>query len=183
MWREWECARACEALPSDPVGRVRTYTTCREVVEDPICQEVLEQAARGAGARAAEMYAAVFSQGFADLAARWIATGKQRRRELEHPYGYVALGVLTFLAQRSMRATSIAETDGECLIEAVLPRNLLTVQGEFVVRLHAAGERVDVDAAVTVPGQLYDWGRANRTLTKLFATLDVRAAEFADRDL
>ncbi len=159
------------------------YTTTGQVAEDPRCAEMLKTAAGSRGARAAAVYAGVFRSDFEGIAARWIGTGTEATRVFEQPYGYIALAVLIFLAERRMRVTGIAEAHGEDLIEAVLPRNFLSSEGQLVVRLRADEGKVVLAAAVKVPGQLYDWGRSKRTLAKLVETVDTHVVTFHQRDL
>jgi len=165
------------------MGTVSNYTSIRQVVEDPQCAEILHIAGGSRKVRAAGVYNVVFKPDFEGWAARWIGTGKEARHVVEQPYGYVVLGVLTFLAERKMRLTAIAETSDEGLIEAILPRNALSIEGQVIVRLRADEGRVIIEAAVKVPGQMYDWGRSTRTLAKLFETVDAKVAIFYERDL
>jgi hypothetical protein len=165
------------------MGRVSTYTTIEQVAEDPQCVEILTTASGSRSARAAGVYSAVFKMQFEGVAARWIGTGKEAEHVFEQPYGYVALAVLTFFAEKKMQITGISEANDEGLIEAVLPRNFLSVEGQIAVKLRADEFRVITAAAVKVPGQMYDWGRSKRTLAKLFEAVDTHVATFHQRDL
>jgi hypothetical protein len=116
-------------------------------------------------------------------AALGVKTGKTQTHVVAQPYGYVLLAVLTFLAANAMPLTDVAETNGQCVIKAVLPSNPLTWKGHVFVTLRAEGQRVYVEAATKVPGQVYDWGRSRRMLGNLFQTVEARAASFQERDL
>jgi hypothetical protein len=180
------------------MGRVSTYTTYRQVVDDPQCQEILKWAAADADtqmsseeflASAAKVVAiplplgaigAGLSRGYAALGVR---TGKTQTHIVDQPYGYALLAVLAFLAASAMPIADVADTNEQCLVQAVLPSNPLTWKGRILVTLRADGRRVHVEAATKIPGQMYDWGRSKRTLGKLFQTVEARAATFRERDL
>lgn len=194
------------------MGRVSKYTNYRQVVDDPHCQEVLTWAAADADApMSAEQFLKIagrvvviplslvstgvpipfsgktfsatsvsMSRFSAKLGAK---TGKTQTHVVAQPYGYVLLAVLAFLAENAMPITDVAQTNGQCVIKAVLPSNALTWKGHVFVTLRAEGQRVDVEAATTIPGQLLDWGRSRRLLGKLFQTVEARAASFRERDL
>jgi hypothetical protein len=180
------------------MGRVSTYTTFREVVDDPHCQEILKWAAAEADtqmsgeeflASVAKVFAiplplgaigASLSHGYAALGVR---TGKTQTHIVAQPYGYVLLGVLAFLATNTMPIADVADASEQCLVQAVLPSNPLTWKGRVLVTLRADGQRVHVEAATKIRGQMFDWGRSKRTLSKLFETVEERAAMFRERDL
>jgi hypothetical protein len=162
------------------MGQVGAYTTYRQVVADPRCQEVLREAAADAGAYregAAKVGALKLDQ--SGVAGRFLKTGKTDTLLVEGSYGHVLLAVLAWLAARAFPLTDVADADGQC----VIPASLVSFGGQVVVTMRADGQHVHVDAAAKITGQLYDWGQANRTLKKLFGAIDARTATYRERDL
>lgn len=180
------------------MSSISSYTTYRQIVGDPHCQEILKWAAAESDAQmsgeefltsAAKVVSiplpvgtigASLSRGYAALG---VKTGKTQSHVIEQPYGYVLLAVLAFLAANSMPIVDVADRECQCLIQAVLPSNMFSWKGRVVVTLRADGQRVELEAATKIPGQLYDWGRSNRTLQKLFQAAQERASTFRERNL
>lgn len=180
------------------MGRVSTYTTYRQVADDPHCQEILKWAAADASTQmsgeefldsvakvvAVPIPAGAIGKGLSrGYAALGVTTGNTQTHVVQQPYGYVLLAVLAFLAANAMPIADVADTSDQCLVQAVIPSNLLSWKGRILVTLRTDGGRVHVEAATKIPGQMYDWGRSKRMLGKLFGAVDERAATFRERDL
>jgi hypothetical protein len=48
---------------------------------------------------------------------------------------------------------------------------LWSLKGELVVEVRAEGSATLVEAGLTIPGQVYDWGKSRRALVQLFDDL------------
>jgi hypothetical protein len=180
------------------MGAVSKYTTYRQVVDDPRCQEILKWAAAEAdtqmsgeeflssAAKVASIplplgaIGAGLGRGYAALG---VKTGKTQTHVVNQPYGYVLLAVLAFLAASAMPIVDVADTSEQAVVQAVLPSNPLSWRGRVIVALRADEGRVHVEAGTKIPGQLYDWGRSKRVLAKLLQAVDARASTFRERDL
>jgi len=77
--------------------------------------------------------------------------------------------VLCSLAQNSQRIRNIEQTDDACAIQASIPSDMWALKGDLVINVYKAGPNTNIDAALTIPGQAFDWGKANRVLDRLFA--------------
>jgi hypothetical protein len=123
------------------MGRINTYTTYRQVVDDPHCQEILKWAAAEADTQmsgeefltsAAKVVALPLplgaigtglSRGYAALG---VKTGKTQTHVVDQPYGYVLLAVLAFFAASAMPIVDVADTETQAVVQAVLPSNPLS---------------------------------------------------------
>jgi hypothetical protein len=177
---------------------VTTYLTYRQVADDPRCQEIVKWAAAGAET-------GMSGEEFLDIAAKVVAvplplgaigsglsraygalgvrTGKTRGHRLDQPFGYSILATLCFLGSRAMPIAGIADAEGHCLVQAILPSNALSWKGRVMVGIQAADGGSLVEATTKIPGQMMDWGRSTRLLRDLFEDIDRRSAEYRSQGL
>jgi len=177
---------------------VDSYLTYRQVADDPRCQELVKWAAAGAET-------GMSGEEFLDIAGKVIAvplplgaigsslsraygamgvrTGKTQGRKLDQPVGYSILATLCFLGSRAMPLAGVADAEGHCLVQAILPSNALSWKGRVMVSIQAAEGGSLVEASTKIPGQMMDWGRSTRLLRDLFEDLDRRGAEYGAQGL
>jgi hypothetical protein len=106
------------------------------------------------------------------LYASWgIQTGKTRSGFIPTPTGKVIVDVLCTLARTNRTLKNVRQATDGCVLEASLPSDLMSLEGEIVLSIRRETEGTHIDAATKIPGQLYDWGKSNRCLHKLFDDL------------
>ena len=82
-----------------------------------------------------------------------------------------------------MPISDVANAEGHCLIQAILPSSALSWKGRVMVSIEAAEGGSFVEASTRIPGQLMDWGRSTRLLRDLFEDVDRRSTEYRSRGL
>ncbi|NUP30920.1 MAG: hypothetical protein HOU01_04285 [Streptomycetaceae bacterium] len=85
------------------------------------------------------------------------------------PVGMVLVGVSCAMAETGYRLTQVLQGTDGCVLEAALPRNWATKEGSVVCAVAGNAQQAQVQSAVKVTGQLYDWGRGKRVLADLSA--------------
>jgi hypothetical protein len=105
-----------------------------------------------------------------------IKTGKERTQQVRAPVGKVLVGVLCSLARNGQTLRAVTQGTDGCLLEAALPSDLFSLEGELLVGVHRDGTQAQVSAATHIRGQLYDWGKSNRCLETLFSDVVREAA-------
>ena len=104
-----------------------------------------------------------------------LKTGKSHSERFDEPPGKVIVAVLCSLAQGGQELRkAISAADG-CVIEASLPSDICSLNGELTVVVRPDGAGTIVDAAATIKGQLYDWGKSRRALEHLFHDVTVHS--------
>jgi hypothetical protein len=100
-----------------------------------------------------------------------IGTGKTRAQVFARPAGGVLVALLCSLARngRTLRQASQAE-DG-CVIEAAIPSDMWSFEGDLLVTVQRRAEGTFVEAATKIKGQLFDWGKSKQLLDELFTDL------------
>jgi hypothetical protein len=97
-----------------------------------------------------------------------IGTGKVQTQTFELPPGRVLVGVLCSLARRGQALRSVEQATDGCVLEAALPSDMWSLEGDLVVTIRRAdGGGTRVDAATKVYGQLFDWGKSKGALRDL----------------
>ncbi len=105
-----------------------------------------------------------------------IRTGKKRQAVLNEPTGRMIVMVLCALAESGMPISEVHQGEGGCVVEAKLPSDLLSLEGQLVISIERAGRGTRIEAATNIPGQWFDWGKSSRCLEKLFNYVGNRAA-------
>jgi hypothetical protein len=111
------------------------------------------------------------------LLTRWgIKTGKHRTQQFPAPASKVLVRALCSLARHGQRLRNMTQAEDGCLIEAALPSDMFAFEGDLLVSVRRASIGAEVDAATQIGGQLFDWGKSNRSLDRLFEDLSRDAA-------
>jgi hypothetical protein len=105
-----------------------------------------------------------------------IKTGKERARYVQAPIGRVIVRALCSLARHGQKLCGVTQAVDGCLLEASLPSDIFSLEGNLLVTVRRSGSQVEVCAATHIGGQFYDWGKSNRCLDQLFADLAREAA-------
>ena len=106
------------------------------------------------------------------LLASWgIGTGKQREAIIAAPIGQTLCRVLCTLARHAHTLRKVNQGADGCLLEADLPSDLWTLEGDLLIAVRIQGERTLVQAATVVTGQFFDWGKGKRCLDRLLGEL------------
>jgi hypothetical protein len=177
---------------------VSSYVTYRQVADDLRCQEIMKWAA-------ADAETSMSGEEFLDIAAKVIAvplplgaigngaaraygalgvhTSKTQAHRLEQAFGYSILGTLCFLGSKAMPIADVADAEGHCLVQAILPSSALSWKGRVMVSIQAVEGGSLVEASTKIPGQLMDWGRSTRLLRDLFDDIDRRSAGYRSKGL
>jgi hypothetical protein len=98
-------------------------------------------------------------------------TGKVRREELAERPGNVLVALLCSLAQNGQQLRDIKQLATGCTLQASIPSDIWSLKGDLVLSVLAEGSLTIIEAATTIHGQVYDWGKSNRLLDRLFAEL------------
>jgi hypothetical protein len=98
-----------------------------------------------------------------------LKTGKTRCERLVERPGYVIVAVLCSLAQNGQKLGEVTQLADGCTIRAAMPSDIWSLKGDVVVTIRAEGSTTLVEADLTVPGQIYDWGKCKRALDRIFA--------------
>lgn len=105
-----------------------------------------------------------------------IKTGKQRCQQVQAPYARVMVRALCSLARRGQSLRRVTQAVDGCLLEATLPSDLCSLEGELLLSMRRVGSQAEVNGSTRIPGQIYDWGKSNRCLDRLFTDLASDAA-------
>lgn len=105
-----------------------------------------------------------------------IKTGKQRCQQLQAPFARVMVRALCSLARRGQSLRRVTQAVDGCLLEATLPSDLCSLEGELLLSMRRVGSQAEVNGSTRIPGQIYDWGKSNRCLDRLFTDLASDAA-------
>ncbi|MGE3241704.1 MAG: hypothetical protein AB7G28_17560 [Pirellulales bacterium] len=100
-----------------------------------------------------------------------LKTGKTRCERLAQPTGTVIVAVLSSLAQNGHQLGEVAQLENGVNLCAAAPSDIWSLKGELHIDIRAAGRATQIEAAYTIPGQLYDWGKSQRGLTQLFTDI------------
>jgi hypothetical protein len=101
-------------------------------------------------------------------------TNKQRDARIPLPVGEVLVRVLCSLARKGQKIRGVTQGADGCVIEATQPSDIWSLEGTFLItvrRCPDAPGATEISATATVTGQLYDWGKNQRTLDGLFTDL------------
>jgi hypothetical protein len=99
-------------------------------------------------------------------------TGKRQDSLLPAPTGRVLVALLQSLAVNGREIKKVHQCSDGCIVQAALPSNLFSLEGELLVTVRRQGTGTYVEAVTRIPGQLYDWGKSTRCLQGLFEELN-----------
>lgn len=100
-----------------------------------------------------------------------LRTGKTRSERLAQPTGAVIVAALCSLAQNGHQLGEVTQLENGVTLRAAAPSDFWSLKGEVHLDIRAAGSVTQIEAAYTIPGQIYDWGKSQRGLTQLFTDL------------
>jgi hypothetical protein len=104
-----------------------------------------------------------------------LKTGKSRTERVAQPPGAVIVAILCSLAEHGQKLGEVTQHAAGCTIRAALPSDMFSLKGDLVVDVRAESSAprstTIVEAAITIPGQIYDWGKSKRGLEHLFVDL------------
>lgn len=102
-----------------------------------------------------------------------IRASHTRSADLSIPPGLVIATALCSFASYGQTVQSAQQYDDGCLLEATLPSELRAWAGVLYVAISVTADDVThVNGAVTVKGQMFDWGEGVKKLDHLFADLN-----------
>ena len=105
-----------------------------------------------------------------------VKTGKQESRQVPAPAGQVLVRTLCSLARNGQSLRNVAQATDGCLLEAALPSDLFSLEGDLLISVRRQHAASDVSATVRIGGQFFDWGKSRRCLGQLFDDLARDAA-------
>lgn len=100
-----------------------------------------------------------------------LKTGKVRRERIAQAPGNVLVGLLCSLAQNGQQLRDIKQLSDGCTLQAALPSDIWSFEGDLLLTVLAESGETVVEASTTIRGAIYDWGKSNRALDRLFADL------------
>lgn len=103
-------------------------------------------------------------------------TGKTRSASFNNPPGKILVALLCSLARNGRKVCRVQQGQDGCVIEAIIPSDLWSWEGNLVVSVQSKGDDTYVEAATVIKGQLYDWGKSNRCIEELFSDLSMTPA-------
>ena len=102
-----------------------------------------------------------------------LKTGQEFSETLPSPPGTVIVSALCSMARRGQKLQQVRQLDDGCLLEATLPSDLWSFEGDLYLSVRKADSGTRVDGATKIKGQLFDWGKSKRCLQTLFS--DIKA--------
>jgi hypothetical protein len=101
-----------------------------------------------------------------------IRASHTRSADLSIPPGLVIATALCSFARYGQTLQGAQQYDDGCLLEATLPSELTAWAGTLYIGISVASAGVThVSGAVTIKGQMFDWGEGVKKLDHLFADL------------
>ena len=100
-----------------------------------------------------------------------LKTGKTRSERMVERPGTVIVAVLCSLAQNAQQIREATSATNGCTITAAIPSDMWSLNGDLVVTVRTEGKITVVESGLTIPGQMYDWGKCNRVLDRLYDEL------------
>jgi hypothetical protein len=100
--------------------------------------------------------------------ASWgIEMKRTRSQTFAHPVGKTIVAVLCSLARTGRKLKEVHQGEDGCIVEALLPSDMWSWEGEILVTIQRASHGSHVSAATRVPGSLFDWGKSSKCLDDL----------------
>ncbi len=100
-----------------------------------------------------------------------IKTGKELREVVRLPIGLTIASVLCSFAKNGQDFLSAQQIEMGCVLKAELPSSVCSLKGSLTVFLVKRQVATEVLASTVIPGQVYDWGKSQRCLQRLFQDL------------
>jgi hypothetical protein len=96
---------------------------------------------------------------------------KTRVERLSGPPGKVIVAMLCSLAKNGQKLGQVEQESSGCTLHAAMPSDMWSLRGDLAITIRAEGFTTVVEAGLTIPGQVYDWGKSQRALRQLFGDL------------
>ncbi len=100
-----------------------------------------------------------------------IKTSRHSQGIFDAPPRCVMLAVLCTLAAKGMVVAKVHQDTDKCSLIADIPPGLITNRGQMAILIAAHDAYVQVSFATTISGQWYDWGKSERMMDDLFASI------------
>jgi hypothetical protein len=127
-------------------------------------REVANLLASMAGVPSSMLYVGM-KAGFSLGSAFGLKSRKRRERRFFAPYVPTVLAVVLAVHHESLRLTALSDTARGSAVEAELPTDMYSLGGSFTCEILDEGpEHTLLRAATQIKGQLFDWGKGQRTL-------------------
>jgi hypothetical protein len=178
-----------ESAPPMPVGNWEDDVDPKTLFERPEVREMIERSAAGAKKPVpVEEYFKLYDKlGVLPISAGtlvgiaqpfWaklgVKTGKTRSETIASPPGRVLAALFCSLASKGRKVIDTQRGSDGCVVTAELPADLFAMAGEVVVAVQRVSGGTKVEAATSIKGQYFDWGKSTRCLNELFD--DLRSA-------
>ena len=82
------------------------------------------------------------------------------------------MAAICSLARYGRALTQVHQGEDGCVLEAVIPRTMCSLEGELIISIRRDQGGSQVEAATKIPGQLFDWGKSKQCLNQLFEDLE-----------
>jgi len=100
-----------------------------------------------------------------------IGTGKTRAQVFPRPTGGVLVALLCSLARNGRTLKQASQAEDGCVIEAAIPSDMWSFEGDLLVTVERRAEGTFVEAATKIKGQMFDWGKSTRLLDRVLGAL------------
>jgi hypothetical protein len=97
-----------------------------------------------------------------------IQTSKTRKEVFALPSGKTLVAAVCSLARHGQPVNRVEQGADGCVLEAGLPSDIWSFGGDLIVTVQRLEQGSSVEAATAIKGQMYDWGKSDRALDKLF---------------
>jgi len=97
---------------------------------------------------------------------------KKRRSEITFPPGKTIVNLLCLFAESGQKVINVEQAEDGCMIEAAIPSDIFSWEGTVLVVVQHHHKGTLVEATTTIKGQMYDFGKSERYLDKLFKCIN-----------
>jgi hypothetical protein len=97
-----------------------------------------------------------------------VKTGCTRSATFQESPATMLVAVLCSLAQNGQMLRNVSQASDGCLIEAQVPSDIWSLAAELQIAVRPVNDGTEIEAAVTVKGQYYDWGKSRRVIGQIF---------------
>jgi hypothetical protein len=102
-------------------------------------------------------------------------TGCARSATFHELPGTMLVAILCSLAQNGHKLQTVTQASDGCVIDAQVPSDIWSLAAELRIALQPVEEGTLIDAAVTVKGQYFDWGKSRRAIDRIFSDITTLA--------
>ncbi len=169
--RDWSLETRCDVLVRQPAVREQISMASAQAKAHMTGEEFLRRADKIVGPLTGipvrlSTVAKLIVPVYANLGIR---TTKTRIETIDQPVGRVITQVLCSLARQGATVREIHQAEDGCVIEATMPSDFRSWAGTIVVSVVRVANSTRLDAATSIRGQMYDWGKSKAYLSRLFA--------------